>query len=321
MFTNKYGGDSMAKWKDLTGQRFGKLTAVSYAGKQRWNCICDCGNEKTVHIADLGRTVNSCGCLRAKDLTGQRFGSLVVIKRDYSFKGRGAKWICVCDCGNVKSILSRSLLKGATTSCGCSQLKDKTGERFGRLVVLKRSHGTFWECLCDCGNVIEVNGSNLISGNTTSCGCYSRDMHIEILTTHGRSDERLYGIWKGMFYRCNNENATEYHNYGGRGIAVCEEWENIENFIKWAIENGYKETLTLDRIDVNGNYCPENCRWATMEEQSNNKRTNVHITHNGETMTIAQWSRRTGIPYGTLSARKRRGWSDAECIDGKKKHK
>lgn len=152
------------------------------------------------------------------------------------------------------------------------------GKRFGKLTAVKRAESrngkTRWTCQCDCGNVTIVDYWNLKSGNTTSCGC----VHRESIRTHGEANSRLHGVWKNMKARCYYEGAEGYKNYGGRGISVCDEWRNsFEAFRNWAYSNGYDDSkpmkeCTLDRIDANGNYCPENCRWVDFHTQALNKR-------------------------------------------------
>lgn len=164
-------------------------------------------------------------------------------------------------------------------------LIDLTGLRFGRLTVIEYAGANAhrkkaWVCRCDCGNVLTVAGASLKNGNTKSCGCYKRDKLTDRNTTHGGTIDRLYGIWSCMKHRCNTPTYKKYKDYGGRGIRVCEEWENsYEAFKSWAMANGYDETApfgecTIDRIDVNGNYEPTNCRWVDMKTQNNNMRRN-----------------------------------------------
>ena len=176
---------------------------------------------------------------------------------------------------------------------------DLAKQRFGRLYVLnkskediqRKSSFIMWHCLCDCGNEVDVRSQDLRNGKTKSCGC----LHKDIVSTHGLSRKRLYHIWIDMRSRCNNKKLKCYHNYGGRGIKVCEEWEDYQNFHNWAINNGYNDKLTIDRINVDGNYEPNNCRWSTKIEQENNKRNNRFSYYNGKRMTISNFMRITGI--------------------------
>lgn len=193
------------------------------------------------------------------------------------------------------------------------KLIDMTGQRYERLTVVcqngKDNAGhPLWKCRCDCGNVVYATGNRLRSGNTRSCGCLHKEQLSERNTKHGNSKTRLYSIYKGIKDRCYRKKNTCYKLYGGRGITVCDEWlgENgFNTFQAWAIENGYADDLTIDRIDCNKGYSPDNCRWATNVEQANNKRSNRRIKKNGESHTIAEWSKITGLSERTIEARLR----------------
>lgn len=184
------------------------------------------------------------------------------------------------------------------------------GNKYGRLTVLEDSGdrcwgGIMWNCQCECGNTINVVGKSLKNGSTTSCGCYRRDL----MTIHGESRTRLYEVWENMIDRTTNPNNNKYQNYGGRGISVCDEWKEYINFSNWAKENGYNDSLTIDRIDVNGKYEPSNCRWATQQVQANNRTNNYYITWNDKTQSLKDWSRELNLTYDTLRSRLKRGWS------------
>lgn len=189
------------------------------------------------------------------------------------------------------------------------RLNDLTGYKFGRLLVMGRSRNDkqgkpMWKCKCECGNEVVVRGAALSQGRTVSCGCYCNEIH----TTHGGSETRLYHVWRNMKERCYSKTHRAYPDYGGRGIAVCDEWLDFDNFRKWAMESGYNENAsqwvcTLDRIDVNSGYYPQNCRWVDMTEQAKNKRNNRCFEYNGETHTLSEWSNILGIGYQTLYAR------------------
>ena len=196
---------------------------------------------------------------------------------------------------------------------------DMTNKRFGRLVVIEQSEyikpgRPRWLCRCDCGNKAVYDGSILRSGDAVSCGCLKKELAKENAIahiTHGKTKTRLYRIWFNMKCRCYKKSAPDFSRYGGRGITVCEEWrKSFQSFYDWATSNGYQENLSIDRIDVNGNYCPENCRWADATTQHNNTRSNHYVTFNGETLTISQWAARYGINKNTLLSRLTRyGWS------------
>lgn len=155
------------------------------------------------------------------------------------------------------------------------------GKKFNRLTVIRKTdirqnRKIMWECVCDCGTVLLVQSSNLRNGNTKSCGCLQREKVLNMKMKHGKSGTRLHRIWKAMKTRCSNPNFHQYRDYGGRGITVCEEWEqSFESFHEWAIAHGYTDELTIDRINNDLGYCPQNCRWATRKEQNLNKRNNV----------------------------------------------
>lgn len=186
---------------------------------------------------------------------------------------------------------------------------DLTGQRFGNLTVIERAENrgkeTQWKCLCDCGAIGVFQANNLRSGHTKSCGCLKKISHNK---THGKSGTRLYYIWHGMKNRCSNPTVRDYKSYGGKGVKVCEEWQDFQKFHDWAYSSGYIEDAergktTLDRIDLNGNYCPRNCRWITNKEQQNNRSNNIFVTYNGKKQTLSQWSEKLGIPYLTLRKR------------------
>jgi hypothetical protein len=155
---------------------------------------------------------------------------------------------------------------------------DLTGKRFGRLLVISicepRKGVTYWLCRCDCGKEKEIRGADLKSGKTNSCGCLQLERQSAGRhQTHGlvNKNRRLYKIWKGMKDRCKNKNNPNFHRYGGRGIIVCQEWFNYENFYQWATTNGYADNLTIDRKNNDGGYSPENCRWVTPQENTKNR--------------------------------------------------
>lgn len=201
------------------------------------------------------------------------------------------------------------------------------GKRFGRWSVVDTAEPKitkdnrkirYWLCLCDCGIKRIVREQSLTSGKSKSCGCYHSDiMHdvgAKINTTHGMSTSRLYGIFKHMHNRCNNTKDVRYKCYGGRGISVTSEWDSFETFKDWALSNGYTESLSIDRINVNGGYSPDNCRWVDAKTQANNKSNNKCYTYNGNTHNIGEWSQIMNIPYKKLWKRLHNGWDIEKAL-------
>lgn len=202
---------------------------------------------------------------------------------------------------------------------------DLTGRKFGRLTVIERGQTSKagmprWICQCECGNIRLVQGEQLRGGRSQSCGCYAREQTSKRARIHGQRNTALYNVWDAMKQRCMNPKSKAWKYYGGRGVSICEEWQhNFETFNKWANDNGYQKGLTIDRIDVNGDYEPSNCRWVTMREQGKNKRCNVSLTYKGETKLISEWAKELGLNYSTIQWRHKRGWSDEDCITGRTK--
>ena len=161
-----------------------------------------------------------------------------------------------------------------------------------------------FECRCDCGHIGIHSLYGLTSGQTKSCGCLRKKTFLERNTTHGKSRTKLNFVRQSMLQRCYNKKCKAYRWYGAKGIIVCDEWKNdLMSFYNWAMENGYKEGLTLDRIKSTGNYEPSNCRWVAMDIQQRNKSNNVFIEFNGETMCVTDWANRIGIDHETLNKR------------------
>jgi hypothetical protein len=198
---------------------------------------------------------------------------------------------------------------------------DLTNNIFGRLTVLKRMENTKdgkarWLCQCQCGKQVIVQRNNLRSGSTSSCGCLAREKSKERETKHGQSRTRLYSIWKGMKKRCNNPSEERKARiYKDKGISVCSQWYDFNNFYSWAINNGYSDKLTIDRKDGNRDYCPENCRWIDMKSQQRNKTTNRLITYNGVTKCVSEWAEEYGVRPGLIIDRLNGGWSVEDSLN------
>lgn len=239
------------------------------------------------------------------DMTGQQIGYVKVLSK-YGSDSRGhTLWKCICTaCGKEYITTGHQLRRKAKTkSCGCisSKPKDITGMRFGKLVAIervgKKGNQALWKCKCDCGKDAYATTAMLMSGNNKSCGCsqYFPKGKDNPNAKHLMSETRLYAIYCGMKARCSNPHNKDYENYGGRGIKVCPEWlDDFSNFHAWAISTGYDEdaptgTYTIERINVDGDYSPDNCKWIKNEEQALNRQSTLRFTINGETKTLLEW--------------------------------
>lgn len=195
------------------------------------------------------------------------------------------------------------------------------GNTFGKLTALYEVQdgkpGQRWFCQCECGEVTVVSASNLRSGDTKSCGCERIRKIVSFNTKHGQAKQgvknREYLIWAGMLNRCYVPSNTSYPSYGGRGITVCDRWRDFKAFIE-DMGEAPSSNHSIDRIDSNGNYSPDNCRWATRTEQARNTRTNRLLTYQGETLTMIEWAKRLGVSYHALFARLKNGWSTEEAL-------
>lgn len=198
-------------------------------------------------------------------------------------------------------------------------IKDEQGKKYGKLLVIKLDNlrnkcgAAMWICRCDCGRITSVEGSSLRRGLTKSCGCFSSESTAKRETTHGMSKTKIHETWLGMRDRCKNKNNINYKNYGGRGIKVCKRWEKFENFYEDMGERPSKKH-SLDRVNNNGNYEPSNCRWATREEQLNNKRTNRYLSFNGKKMTVTQWAKELLVSPNTIFNRVKSGWETEKIL-------
>lgn len=262
-----------------------------------------------------------------ENLIGHRFNKLTVVGLYEKDKSRKNLWRCRCDCGGEIKTNSQNLKSSKIKDCGCSTIKeDLSGKRFGFLSVIKRLPNTcerknlrtsIWLCECDCGKVFEVNGSDLTQRRISSCGCdkEAKEQHLSLVRK--KENKNLYYVYRSMKDRCNNPKHKNYQRYGARGIKVCKEWNykyGFPSFHKWAIANGYKDGLTIDRIDNDGNYEPSNCRWVTRKEQAHNFCTNVYAEYNGERKILQDWEKELNLPPCAIYYHYRKGRSIEEII-------
>lgn len=207
-----------------------------------------------------------------------------------------------------------------------SHVKDLTGQKFGRLQVIKRDTRpnkkgcAKWYCQCECGAIISVIGYDLIRGHTNSCGCYHKEQASKFLTmlksknkNYHKTKTKAYRCWNGMMRRCYVPKTAFFEHYGGRGIKVCNRWHTFQNFLDDMGEPGEKDTL--DRIDCNGDYSPSNCRWATMKQQASNRRSTIKISHNGKVYSLKQFAQAYDLPYYYVRAFYHKGVSPLKIIE------
>lgn len=254
---------------------------------------------------------------RKQNLEGQQFGRLTVLSFHEVRKGK-TMWNCLCSCGTQTIQRADAMKSGISRSCGCYKKeqtvknlqrethKDLVGKKFSRLLVLsagpkQKKKTVRWVCSCDCGSVVLVSGSSLVSGHTRSCGCLQRQQASKQATemgasnkTHGKTATPEWMIWRGMRLRCYDTAQPAYPNYGGRGIKVCDRWTAFENFFADMGERP-TEKHSLDRIDCDGDYTPTNCRWATNKQQQRNRRNNIRVEYNGEVKCLSEWAELYGL--------------------------
>lgn len=234
---------------------------------------------------------------------GQKFGALTII--DYiprTSKKERLKVKCLCDCGNECVRIFKEVRSGHTTTCGCRRTRykdyhdDFIGQKFNRLTIIgydgiTNDHKMLAKCKCDCGNIHIATLKDVKNGHIKSCGCLQKEIARNRFLIDNRTNERLYTIYVNMKARCYNVDSPNYKHYGGRGIIICKEWLNdYTTFKTWSLNNGYNDNLSIDRINVNGNYEPSNCRWTTQLVQGNNKRNTIRLTYNNQTHTITEWA-------------------------------
>ena len=251
-----------------------------------------------------------------EDFKEKRYGKLTIIDKFGREFTNTSQIIALCDCGNTVTLRICDVIAGIYSSCGCDRLPpenkridDISNQKFGKLTSIKpigvnNDRRVVWQCKCDCGLYCAVSVKELKRGRVKSCGCLTRDILMKRNARHGHADTRLYSIWYDMRRRCYDPRRSSYGRYGGVGIKVCDEWrKDFDAFYNWAVTHGYREDLTIDRIDSKGSYCPENCRWSDIFEQSNNRSINIRMLYNNETHTLAEWCRMYGVDYRTIYGR------------------
>lgn len=318
--------------------------------KIRYLCRCNLCGKKFIAYRDSltnhikGKYIRplSCGCDIARDpiTVGEKIGKLTVVECTNVVPGKHERntWKCKCECGRIVYMKEGTLLFRTTKDCGmCGEHKSRhevypNGTKIGMLTIrgyIPSKTGIVEDeeyiCDCDCGTKGVIRTFLQLSGKDgcKNCGCVNvqkmKNLHDKT-RRHGLSDTRIYDIYKGMMRRCYNTNEEMYYNYGGRGIYVCDEWKDQEDykglkaFVEWAYKNGYDDTLSIDRIDNDGPYCPDNCRWTTMVVQANNKRDSIQLTVGDTTYTYAQWEVASGINQNTIRRRCEKGYDPHTAV-------
>lgn len=298
-------------------------------------CRCKCGKELLIRNHTLRtKRIRDCGCgtYKLEECIGKNFGELTVLNayRERLYGRVNIMCTCKCSCGNVSDFLYTRLLNGYNDNCGClSKFNfDKyKGNKYNGIEVLElidESKKTV-KCKCHCGEIFTCNLHDLTAKKRYIVGCakclrQEENTHSKYSWNKKLESRRLEGIYYGMIDRCYNKNNKAYKHYGERGIIVCKEWkENKKSFFDWSLKNGYKDFLQIDRINYNGNYSPENCRWVDVNTQANNRRNNRIIEYNGNKYTLSQIAKLFDINYATLCSRIRKGEDILSAVSRKVK--
>ena len=335
---------------DYSGEEINGIKLLRWIGKDKGNCSvyecrCHCGNLFTATLTDLRQSkVKSCGCLKYRRIDdhyltyiGKKINRLKIIgffreekpPRTYGY------FRCICDCGKQVSMRACDVIYERVLSCGCEKERKKDIERMSHIgevhnhlkiidYVKKEECGImrkFYKCECTCGNIVDIRCHFVLNGQNVSCGCCNNNGNYKV---KGLSNTPLYKVWAAMKDRCYNPNNQNYHSYGGRGIRICDDWliynsktktnDGFLNFYNWAMNNGYSKGLSIDRIDVDGNYDPNNCQWTTMNKQGKNRRNSKYITYTqyfemvdakpiSYTLPLLIWSKITGLSKSTITKR------------------